>query len=104
MAETLIRRWLGESIDDIANSYREPVQPEDVLEWMKDEKTKLAHEIVKGIVKRAHGGDLQAVEWLVRRKFLGPEFASTEEARAIDLNKTSSLSDFPSGYSTRDGC
>ena len=97
----LIKRWLGESIDDIANSYREPVQPEEVLEWMSDEQTKLAHEIVKGIINRAQSGDVQAVEWLVREGFVKQNFGFS---KPLDIDKIHSLSDIPGGHSTRDGC
>ena len=66
----LKEHWRGASAQAIGESMQITESAEEVEKTIEAASKKLRAEIIDGIIKRAQGGDLAAVEWLEARGFI----------------------------------
>ena len=67
---TLIQHWMGKTPDEITANWRPPAKPEGFDGVLASQWERLAEGVLKGIIKRAEDGDLDAVAWLEGRGLL----------------------------------
>lgn len=64
---TLIQHWMGETPAEITANWQPPARPEGFDGVLASQYKHLTAGVLKGIIKRAEDGDLDAVAWLEGR-------------------------------------